>query len=75
MYLPAKPEAPEIARRALRSYLAEVGRPGTVEPDSGLPHFNRVRFALPGKPKVSIITRPRPIGRSSLPADSRTGNP
>jgi GT2 family glycosyltransferase len=51
----AKPESADVARRALRSYLDEIGRPGTVQPDATLPHFNRVRFALPDKPKVSII--------------------
>jgi GT2 family glycosyltransferase len=51
----AKPQAPEVARRALRSYLEQTGRAGTVEPAPTSFDFNRVRFALVGRPKVSIV--------------------
>ena len=51
----AKPQASEVARRAIRSYLSEIGRDGTVEPGPTSVDFSRVRFALMGRPKVSII--------------------
>jgi GT2 family glycosyltransferase len=48
------PEAAEAGRRALASYLKEIGRPGSVTPGSaGTNH--RVRFAISGRSKISII--------------------
>ncbi len=51
----AKPLASEVARNALRSYLRDIGREGTVEPGPTSVDFSRVRFKLMGRPKVSII--------------------
>ena len=42
------------ARRALESYLECVGRPGTVERGSAV-GLHRVRYAIQGDPKVSIV--------------------
>jgi GT2 family glycosyltransferase len=50
----AKPEAPAAARRALQEHLERTGRPGTVEPGRLL-GLHRVRFAIQGQPRVSII--------------------
>jgi glycosyltransferase involved in cell wall biosynthesis len=50
----AKPQAAETARRALENYLETIGRPGTVEPGP-VTGFHRIRFALIGQPKISIV--------------------
>lgn len=52
--LEAKPWAAKAAQRALTDWLRVSGREGTVEPGpkDGL---NRVRFAIRGTPRVSII--------------------
>jgi GT2 family glycosyltransferase len=50
----AKPQAPEAGRRALQEHLGRTGKPGTVEPGA-LPGLHRVRHAILGQPKVSII--------------------
>jgi GT2 family glycosyltransferase len=50
----AKPAAWDAGRRALQSYLDETGRQARVEPGK-LPGLHRVRFALKGRPKVSIV--------------------
>jgi GT2 family glycosyltransferase/SAM-dependent methyltransferase len=50
----AKPQAHPTAQRAIRDYLQRIGRPGTVETGPGL-GLHRVRFALHGRPRVSII--------------------
>ncbi len=47
-------QAQEAARQALRDHLGETGRPGNVEPGPG-PGLHRVRFALVGSPRVSIV--------------------
>lgn len=65
----AKPQASSAARRAIASYLEEIGRPGTVEPSPSSPDFNRVRFQLQGRPKVSII-----IGSACKPVMLRGEN-
>jgi GT2 family glycosyltransferase len=49
-----KPQANEAARRALVSYLKTVGQKGTVEPGP-LNGLHRVRFAVAGRPRVSIV--------------------
>jgi GT2 family glycosyltransferase len=50
----AKPEAHLRARRALQAYLDSTGRGGRVEdgPSTG---FHRIRYAIQGNPKVSIV--------------------
>ncbi|MBY0527773.1 MAG: glycosyltransferase, partial [Gemmataceae bacterium] len=60
----AKPEAPHAGRRALQDHLARTERAGTVEPGRLL-GLHRVRFALRGQPRVSIIipSACRPIDR------------
>jgi GT2 family glycosyltransferase len=50
----AKPQASETARRALVSYLKTVGQKGTVEPTT-FKGMHRVRFAVLGRPRVSIV--------------------
>ena len=50
----AKPLAHQVARRAAQSYLATIGRPGTVEPGP-LTGLLRVRPAIAGRPTVSIV--------------------
>jgi GT2 family glycosyltransferase len=52
--LQAKPWAAEAGQRALADWLAKSGREGHVEPGpkDGL---NRVRFAIRGTPRVSVI--------------------
>jgi GT2 family glycosyltransferase len=51
---PRGASAAEARRRAVASYLAATGRPGSVEPDPGSP-TQRVRFVIAGQPTVSII--------------------
>ncbi len=50
----AKPQAHITARRALQSYLDTIGRQGLVGagPAKG---FHRVRYALIGRPRISIV--------------------
>ncbi len=48
------PAAAEAGRRAVASYLEQTGRQGSVEPGSA-ESSHRVRFAIAGRPKVSII--------------------
>ncbi len=50
----AKPKAHETAANALRTWLIETGREGTVEPTE-ITGFHRVRLALRGTPKVSVV--------------------
>jgi GT2 family glycosyltransferase/SAM-dependent methyltransferase len=50
----AKPYAPDAARRALEAHLSETGRRGRVEPGP-FPCMFRIRYALRGRPKVSVI--------------------
>lgn len=50
----AKPQAHDTAANALRAWLAETGRDGTVEPTE-MAGFHRVRFAIRGTPKVSVV--------------------
>lgn len=50
----AKPRAHEAARRALEAHLAETGQAGRVE-TGALQGLFRVRFAIVGRPLVSII--------------------
>jgi GT2 family glycosyltransferase len=49
-----KPQAAETARRALASYLKIIGQKGAAEPGP-LNGHHRVRFAITGRPKVSIV--------------------
>jgi GT2 family glycosyltransferase len=48
------PHAEEAGRRAVAAYLDMTGREATVEAEPGLPVY-RVRFAITGQPKISII--------------------
>jgi O-antigen biosynthesis protein len=53
----AKPQAPNAGRRALQEHLqrtGSAGSAGTVEPGH-LPGLHRVRHAITGQPRVSII--------------------
>jgi len=50
----SKPQANETARRALVSYLATIGCKATVGPGP-VNGYHRVRFAIAGHPKVSIV--------------------
>jgi glycosyltransferase involved in cell wall biosynthesis len=50
----AKPRAHVTAQQALREHLERSGLSGAVE-DGPAPGFHRVRFAIIGKPKVSIV--------------------
>lgn len=50
----AKEEAEHVARRALQEHIERTGKPGRVEPGP-LPGLHRVRYALQGRPKVSIL--------------------
>ncbi|HEV8061720.1 MAG TPA: glycosyltransferase [Gemmataceae bacterium] len=50
----AKPRAHEAARRALEAHLTTTGQAGRVEPGA-LQGLFRVRFAIVGRPLVSII--------------------
>ncbi len=51
---PTCPAALEAARRAVASYLECASRPASVAPEPGQP-FHRVRFAIAGRPRASII--------------------
>lgn len=51
-----KPYAVEAARRAVASHLKRQAIDAVVSASPDVPHFNRVRYALPGPPaRVSII--------------------
>jgi glycosyltransferase involved in cell wall biosynthesis len=50
----ASVQAQDAARQALRDHLSETGRRGNVEPGPA-PGLHRVRFAVGGCPRVSII--------------------
>ncbi len=50
----AKPKAHLAAQRALQAHLDRIGEKGRVE-DGPAAGFHRVRFAIVGKPKVSIL--------------------
>jgi GT2 family glycosyltransferase len=51
-----KPHAPDAGRRAVAEHLARRGVGARVTPAPELPHWNRVRFALPQPaPRVSIV--------------------
>jgi GT2 family glycosyltransferase len=63
----AKPQAPAAAQRALREHLQRTGQAGTVEAGVLL-GLHRVRLALQGTPRVSIIipSACRPLTSRSL---------
>lgn len=50
----AKPYAASAAKRALAEALQRRGTPGRIE-DTRFPTFYRTRYAIPGRPKVSIV--------------------
>ena len=50
----AKPQAHDFAQRALKDYLGASGFPGSVEAGPA-PGFHRIRYAIRGRPLVSII--------------------
>ncbi|HEV3143879.1 MAG TPA: glycosyltransferase [Gemmataceae bacterium] len=50
----AKPKAAQKAVEAVQHYLTLVGRPGKVEPGQ-YPGLQRVRYAIRGRPKISIV--------------------
>lgn len=58
------------ARRAVTSYLECTGRPASVTPEPGRP-VHRVRFALAGRPRVSIII-PTAYRRGTLHSETTT---
>lgn len=51
----AKPYAIQAGARALRDHLARLGRQAQVEPVPGAPGAYRVRYALTGEPKISVL--------------------
>ncbi|HEV8061231.1 MAG TPA: glycosyltransferase family 2 protein, partial [Gemmataceae bacterium] len=50
----AKPRAHEVARKAVQSYLDSIGKPAKVIPGP-VKGFHRVRYAIQGRPQVSIV--------------------
>lgn len=51
----AKPYAIEAGRRAIADHLDRIGRKATVESLDGYPGAYRVKYALTGNPKISVI--------------------
>jgi len=70
----AKPQAPVAGQRALQEHLQRTGQAGTVEPGALL-GLHRVRLAVQGTPRVSIIipSACRPLERRAEPRKRPVG--
>ncbi|WP_051632452.1 glycosyltransferase [Nitrincola lacisaponensis] len=63
LFIDEKNYTSEASIKAVQEHLDRTGRKGSVMPASGIPNFNRVRYALPEElPLVSIVipTRDQP---------------
>jgi GT2 family glycosyltransferase len=66
----AKPGCLAVAQRAIRSYLTMSGIDAAVESNPAVPGTNRVRYALRGRPLVSIVI---PTASRTAPARGENG--